>query len=48
MELTSDELLLFATGFIRNKEIAEEIVSDVFVPKILEDHDLYKMFIGVF
>ena len=31
MEVTSDELLLFATGFIRNKEIAEEIVSDVFV-----------------
>ena len=31
MELTSDELLLFATGFLRNKEIAEEVVSDVFV-----------------
>ena len=31
MEQTADELLLFATGFLRNKEIAEEIVSDVFV-----------------
>lgn len=31
MELTSDELLLFAIGFIRNKQIAEEIVSDVYV-----------------
>lgn len=31
MELTADELLLFAMGFIRNKEVAEEIVSDVFV-----------------
>lgn len=31
MEFTSDELLLFATGFLRNKEIAEEIVSDVYV-----------------
>lgn len=31
MDLTADELLLFASGFIRNKEIAEEIVSDVFV-----------------
>lgn len=31
MELTSDELLLFAIGFLRNKEVAEEIVSDVYV-----------------
>lgn len=31
MELTADELLLFAKGFIRNQEVAEEIVSDVFV-----------------
>ncbi len=31
MDLTADELLLFAMGFIRNKEVAEEIVSDVFV-----------------
>lgn len=31
MELTSGELLYFAMGFISNKEIAEEIVSDVFV-----------------
>lgn len=31
MEQTADELLLFAIGFLRSKEIAEEIVSDVFV-----------------
>jgi len=31
MELTSEELLWFAIGFLKNKEIAEEIVSDVFV-----------------
>lgn len=31
MELTSDELLVFATGFLKNREIAEEVVSDVFV-----------------
>ncbi|MCG6189218.1 RNA polymerase sigma-70 factor [Maribellus maritimus] len=31
MELTSDDLLIFAIGFIRDKETAEEIVSDVFV-----------------
>lgn len=31
MEFISDDLLLFAMGFIRKKEIAEEIVSDVFV-----------------
>ncbi len=31
MELTSDELLLFAIGFLRNKQVAEEIVSDVYV-----------------
>lgn len=31
MELTSDELLHFAMGFLRNKEVAEEIVSDVYV-----------------
>jgi RNA polymerase sigma-70 factor (ECF subfamily) len=31
MELTSDDLFLFAMGFLKNKEIAEEIVSDVFV-----------------
>jgi hypothetical protein len=29
MELTADELLHFAMGFLRNKEVAEEIVSDV-------------------
>lgn len=31
MEFTSDELLIFAIGFLRNKEVAEEIVSDVYV-----------------
>jgi RNA polymerase sigma-70 factor (ECF subfamily) len=31
MELTSEELLWFAIGFLKNKEIAEEIVSDVYV-----------------
>lgn len=31
MELTSDELLWFAIGFLKNKEISEEIVSDVYV-----------------
>lgn len=31
MELTSDDLLWFAIGFLKNKEIAEEIVSDVYV-----------------
>ncbi len=31
MESTSDELLQFALSFIRNQEVAEEIVSDVFV-----------------
>ena len=31
MEVTSDELLWFAMGFLKNKEIAEEIVSDVYV-----------------
>lgn len=31
MDLTSDELLLFAVSFLRNREVAEEVVSDVFV-----------------
>jgi len=31
MESTSDELLQFALSFIRNQEVAEEIISDVFV-----------------
>ena len=31
IELTSEELLWFAMGFLKNKEIAEEIVSDVYV-----------------
>lgn len=36
MEFFSDDLFLFAMGLIRKKEIAEEIVSDVFV-KIWEN-----------
>lgn len=31
MESVSDDLLLFAMGFIQKKEVAEEIVSDVFI-----------------
>jgi RNA polymerase sigma-70 factor (ECF subfamily) len=31
MELTSNELLWFAIGFLKNKENAEEVVSDVYV-----------------
>lgn len=31
MELTTDELHWFAMGFLKNREISEEIVSDVFV-----------------
>ncbi len=31
MELTADELLHFSMGFLRDKEAAEEIVSDVYV-----------------
>lgn len=31
MEQFADELFFFAKGFLRNKEVAEEIVSDVFV-----------------
>lgn len=31
IELTSDELLWFAIGFLKNKETSEEIVSDVYV-----------------
>lgn len=31
MESTSDELFGFAQGFVRNREVAEEIVSDVYV-----------------
>ena len=31
MELTSEELLWFAIGFLKNREISEEIVSDVYV-----------------
>jgi len=31
IELTSNELMLFAVSFLRNREVAEEVVSDVFV-----------------
>ena len=31
IEITSDELLLFAVSFLRNREVAEEVISDVFV-----------------
>ncbi len=31
MEVTSDELLQYALSFVRNQEIAEELVSDVYV-----------------
>ncbi|WP_319503051.1 RNA polymerase sigma-70 factor [uncultured Draconibacterium sp.] len=31
MEVTSDELLHYALSFVRNQEIAEELVSDVYV-----------------
>lgn len=31
MELTSNDLLWFAIGFLKNREISEEIVSDVYV-----------------
>lgn len=31
IEITSDELLLFAVSFLRNREVAEEVVSDVFI-----------------
>ena len=31
MEVTSDELLHYALSFVRNQEIAEELISDVYV-----------------
>ncbi|WP_303918244.1 RNA polymerase sigma factor [Draconibacterium sediminis] len=31
MEVTSDELLQYALSFVRNQEIAEELISDVYV-----------------
>lgn len=43
MESTSDELFMFALSFLRKREVAEEIVSDVFV-KIWENRfDLEKI-----
>ena len=43
MEDTSDELFLFALGFLRKKEIAEEIVSDVFVKTWGNRKELWKI-----
>lgn len=43
MELTSDDLLLFAMGFLKNKEVAEEIVSDVYVKIWGNRKDLLKV-----
>lgn len=43
MECTSDELFLFATGILRRKEIAEEIVSDVFVKTWENRTELWKI-----
>lgn len=43
MELTSDELLHFAMGFLRDKEVAEEIVSDVFVKIWTNRKDITKI-----
>ena len=43
MELTADDLLFFATGFIRDKEVAEDIVSDVFVKIWQHRSDLHKI-----
>ena len=40
MENTSDELFGFALGFVRNREIAEELVSDVYVKIWKKRHDL--------
>ena len=43
MELTSDDLLLFAMGFLKEKETAEEIVSDVYVKIWNNRKDLLKV-----
>ncbi|QIA07876.1 RNA polymerase sigma factor [Draconibacterium halophilum] len=40
MELTSDELLHYALSFVRNQEIAEELVSDVYVKIWLKRSEL--------
>lgn len=43
MEYTADELLHFAMGFLRNKEVAEEIVSDVYVKIWKNREDITKI-----
>lgn len=43
MDQFSDELFVFAKGFIRNSEVAEEIVSDVFVKIWKNRSDLKKV-----
>ena len=43
MELHADELFFFAKGFIRNPEVAEEIVSDVFVKIWINRSELNKI-----
>lgn len=43
MEITSDELLHFAMGFLRNKELSEEIVSDVYVKIWYNRKDLIRI-----
>jgi len=43
MELTSDELFLFALSFLRQREVAEEIVSDVFVKTWENRKNLWKI-----
>jgi RNA polymerase sigma-70 factor (ECF subfamily) len=43
MERTSDELFIFAMGFLRKREIAEEIVSDVFVKTWENREELWRI-----
>jgi len=43
IEFTSDELFIFALGFLRKREVAEEIVSDVFVKTWENRKELWKI-----
>lgn len=43
IETTSDELFIFALGFLRKREIAEEIVSDVFIKTWENREELWKI-----
>jgi RNA polymerase sigma-70 factor (ECF subfamily) len=43
MECTSDDLFLFAMGILRRKEIAEEIISDVYVKTWKNRTELWKI-----